>query len=269
MPSMGEHVLPTWHSLSAREIAAFVERDPVVVLPLASIEQHGPHLPLSTDLEIGLGILRYAFRKLPTDFPACALPSQWVGASTEHLSFPGTLSIDPDLLTTMVVELGRGLSDSGVRRLVLSNSHGGNRGALDAAGLRLRREEGLLVVKASHGLFPPPETVDLPESEWRDGIHGGAIETSMMLYLRPELVHREEFRNGASLAEELARDLRRLGPETDASFSWLAEDLNPAGVVGDPRLANEEQGRRLVEYYGSALAEVIQDARAFPLERLS
>ena len=167
MPSMGEHVLPTWHSLSAREIAAFVERDPVVVLPLASIEQHGPHLPLSTDLEIGLGILRYAFRKLPTDFPACALPSQWVGASTEHLSFPGTLSIDPDLLTTMVVELGRGLSDSGVRRLVLSNSHGGNRGALDAAGLRLRREEGLLVVKASHGLFPPPETVDLPESEWR------------------------------------------------------------------------------------------------------
>ena len=266
---MDEQTLPQWQSLSTAEVEAFVERDPVVVLPLAAIEQHGPHLPLSTDLEIGLGILRSAVRQLPEDFPLRVLPPQSVGSSEEHLGFPGTLSLDGELLSAVICEIGRGLANAGVRRLVLSNSHGGNANAMDTAGLRLRQEEGLLVVKASYFRSAPPEDTEITQSEWRHGLHGGDVETSMMLHLRPDLVHPERFFQAHSLGEELEADLSRIGPESEASFSWLAKDLNPSGVFGDSRLADAEKGRFLVEHYAKLLSEVIQDARAFPLERLA
>jgi creatinine amidohydrolase len=266
--AMGDGALPLWQSLTTVEVADLVARDPVAVLPLAAIEQHGPHLPLSTDLDIGLGLLEEALRHLPDDLPAVVLPPQAVGTSAEHLSFPGTLSLTADVLTEVVCGIGSALAEAGVRRLVISNSHGGNLGFLEEAGLRLRREEGMLVARATYFRFPRPDAVELPEVEWRDGFHGGAVETAMMLHLRPDLVRAEAIENHPSIVAELEGKLRRLRPEGEAPFSWLAEDLNASGVVGDARLANAEDGRRLVEHYARVMAEVIEDARAFPLDRL-
>lgn len=258
-----------WHALTTDEAAAVVERDPVAILPLAAIEQHGPHLPLSTDLDIGLGLIERAFDHLPDDVRAWVLPPVAVGASAEHMRAAGTLSSSPEQLIASIVSQGEGLARSGVRRLVLANSHGGNRHAMDAAGLTLRSEHGMLVVKASYFRFDRPDDADLPESEWRHGLHGGAVETAMMLHLRPDLVRADAIARFPSLGEELEGTLRRLGPEGQASFSWLAGDLNPHGVVGDARLATAELGARLVAHYGRALADVILDARDFPLDRLA
>lgn len=258
-----------WSALTTEEVRELTERDAVAILPLASTEQHGPHLPLSTDLDIGLGLLAAAFRVLPRDFPAFALPPQAIGASREHAGFPGTLSLEADLLAALIEEVGAALAASGVRRLVLANSHGGNRGALDQAALRLRAEHGLLVVKASWYRFPRPETVVLPEAEWRHGLHGGAVETAMMLHLRPELVQRERARPARSIGEDLEGSMSHLGPEGEASFAWLAGDLNESGVVGDASRADPRMGEALVEHYGSVLARVVLDARAFPLDRLA
>jgi len=246
-----------------------VLRDPVVILPLAATEQHGPHLPLSTDVDIGIGLLDAALGCLPEEADVQTLPPIAVGASQEHARFPGTLSVTTEELTHSIVEKGVALARSGVRRLVLSNSHGGNRYAMDAAGLSLRAEHGMLVVKANYFRFDRPESVVLPESEWRHGLHGGALETSMMMHLRPDLVLTDAIADFVSLGVELEQTMRRLGPEGQASFSWLADDLNPEGVVGDARLATAEKGERLVEHYGRALADVILDARDFPLHRLS
>jgi creatinine amidohydrolase len=265
---MADHQIRYWQSMTTLEAGRLADQDPVIVLPLAAIEQHGPHLPLSTDLEIGVGLLASAVRHLPHDFPVWVLPPQAVGSSREHSRFAGTLSLDPELLGGVIVAHGSALAGCGVRRLVLSNSHGGNRQALDAAGLRLRQDYGLLVVKASYPDFPPPEGLALPASEWRHGLHGGAVETAMMLHLRPDLVRPALFGEGPSLGEELEATMRRLGPEGGVSFSWLAGDLNPGGATGDARRANAEMGRRLVAHYGEALAEVIRDAKAFPLDRL-
>jgi creatinine amidohydrolase len=258
-----------WHELSSAEAAAAARRDPVVILPLAATEQHGPHLPPSTDLDIGEGLLGAAFHHLPDDANVWALPPVSVGASQEHARYPGTLSVTTEQLTRSIVEEGAALARSGVRRLVLSNSHGGNRHAMDAAGLSLRAEHELLVVKASYFRFARPTDVELPETEWRHGLHGGAVETAMMLHLRPDLVREDAIASFPSLGERLERTLRRLGPEGQASFSWLADDLNPQGVVGDATLATAAMGARLVEHYGGILAEVIMDARDFPLDRLS
>jgi len=266
---MPEPTIRYWQALTTSDMASVVARDPVVILPLAAVEQHGPHLPLSTDLEIGMGLLAVAFRHLPDDYPAWVLPPQAVGASLEHAHLGGTLSLDPDVLGAVILAHGEAMARCGVRRLVLSNSHGGNRQAIDGAGLRLREAYGLLVVKTSYNRFPPPRDVQLPEAEWRHGLHGGAVETAMMLHLRPDLVRTDEVADAPSLGLTLEASARRLGPEGAASFSWLADDLHPSGVTGDATLADAGMGRRLVDHYGTALADVIRDAREFPLDRLA
>ena len=258
-----------WQTMTTADAGELAARDPVVVLPLAAIEQHGPHLPLSTDLEIGMGLLAAAFRHLPAEFPAWVLPPVAVGASREHERWPGTLSLDPDVLASVIHHHGVAVARCGVRRLVLCNSHGGNRAAMDGAGLRLRAEQALLVVKASYFRFARPEDVNLPDDEWRHGLHGGAVETAMMQHLRPDLVHDARIEDERSLGQDLEGSMRRLGPEGPAAFAWLAGDLSPSGVTGEARLADAAMGRRLVEHYGQMLADVIHDARTFPIDRLT
>lgn len=265
---MNPDSIPHWHSLTTREARDAAARDPVVILPLAAIEQHGAHLPLSTDLDIGLGLLTKAFANLPDDFPAFVLPAQAVGTSDEHMGFAGTLSLPAGVLSELIQQHGAALRACGVRRLVISNSHGGNRHAIDEAALALRRLHGMLVVKANYVMFPRPADVDLPEAEWRHGLHAGAVETAMMMHLRPGLVRTPPDHPHTSLGVELEATLKHLGPEGTASFAWLAGDLDGTGTAGNPRLADEEKGRRLVAHYGKILAEVILDARAFPLARL-
>ena len=261
--------LRRWQDLTSGELGRLASADAVAVLPLAAIEQHGPHLPVSTDLEIGMGILAAAGRGLSGGDRVVVLPAQPMGASEEHLRFSGTLSLPPELLCRVLVAVGATVASSGIRRLVVLNSHGGNRAVLDQAALQLRRELGLLVVKATYPRFSRPDSVQLPEGEWRHGIHGGAIETAMMMHLRPELVRLEALASFPSLGEELEAEGGILSPEGAASFAWLAGDLNPAGVTGDPRLANSEMGELLVEHYGRVLAKVIREAAEFPLERLA
>lgn len=258
-----------WDEHTSVELAKRIERDPVAILPLAAIEQHGPHLPLSTDVDIGAGILTEALARLDDEVPVVVLPTQAIGTSLEHARFPGTLTLRSDALEESLLGLAASVADAGVRRLVISNSHGGNKAAIDEVALHLRAELGMLVVKASYFRFPRPEKVVLPESEWTHGLHGGAVETAMMLHLRPDLVREEEVRRFASFGEELEADMAHLAPEGAAPFAWLAGDLNPDGVVGDATLATASMGERLVAHYGSILAEVVRDAHAFPLDRLA
>lgn len=261
--------LPRWQSLTTVEVQHLARRDPVAILPVGAIEQHGPHLPLSTDLDIALGLIEGATRYLPEDPPAVVLPPQVVGASLEHARFVGTLHLDHRELTELIVALGASVARAGIKRLLLCNTHGGNLPAIDAAGLALRDQLGQLVVKASYFLSDPPDDVDWPSSEWRHGLHGGAVETAMMLHLHPEQVRRDEVRATRSLGEDLERSLRRVGPEeAGTAFSWLAGDLSRTGVAGNAKLATADVGARLVDHYSRILADAIQDAKDFPLERL-
>ena len=266
---MPDSSIRSWQSMTTAEARHVGATDPVVILPVAAIEQHGPHLPLSTDLDIGLGLLENAFQHLPSDFPAWVLPPQTIGSSGEHLSFPGTLSLDNDLLGRIVSTLGAAVARCGVKRLLISNSHGGNRQVIDAAGLQLRRTSELLVVKSHYFLFPRPAGVDLPDAEWRHGLHAGAVETAMMRHLRPDLVRASEVTDFPPLGDLLERTLRHVGTDEEgASVSWLAEDLNRAGAAGNATLASAAMGERLVNGYGQILADVIRDTKEFPIDRM-
>lgn len=261
-----------WQDLTAPELARrAAAKGATALLPLHAVEQHGAHLPLSTDLEIGRGVLAAALGELPGDRPLLVLPEQGVGASREHGRVPGTLWIPGALLTDWVIALGRGLATSGIGRLVVFSAHGGNRAVLDEAGLVLRDEVDLLVVKVTLARLPrpelPPHGPTLPDAEWQEGIHGGAVETSMMLHLRPDLVRMEALEEdrasapppGALPAGHLRVAGGKLAPEGPAPLAWLAGDLHPSGVAGDPRLASAELGRHLVTGYGRWLAALLDE----------
>jgi len=258
-----------WQEMTTTDAGRLSGTDPVAILPLAAVEQHGPHLPLATDCIIGQGLLAAAFERLPKDYPAWVLPMLSVGASMEHGDFPGTLSLEPETLIACVCQCGRAVAAAGVRRLLLSNSHGGNSGVMDLAALRLRRECGLLVVKASYFRFPQPDPPCLDAEELQHGIHGGALEVAMMRHLAPEQVRTDQLGRFESLGQVLARDCRYLGAGRAAAFAWMARDLNPAGVVGNAGQGDAATGERLVAHFGGVLAALIEETRVFPLDALS
>lgn len=247
-----------WNELTSPELGALAVDKAVAVLVLGAIEQHGPHLPLATDLIIGEGLLQAALEKLAPEYPVLVMSPLAIGASEEHNHFAGTLSLAPDQAAAMIVSVGECIHRSGIKRLVLVNSHGGNHAVMNMAALELRRRLGMLVVKASYLRFDPPAGV-LDAEELRLGLHGGRSETAMMLQLRPELVDMDRAADFQSSAAEQTL----LGPEGQASWAWLAEDLNPAGVAGRADLATAEQGRQLLDHYSAILAEVLSQAAAF------
>lgn len=264
---------PRWQDLTSREVAA-LSSESVAVMVLGAIEQHGAHLPLATDLVIGEGLLTAAQRQLPAGFPLVTLPPMAIGASDEHLSFPGTLSLSPELAIATLEAYGEAVARAGLKRLILINSHGGNKAVMDLAALRLRRRHGLLVVKLHYMRLPLPDTLSadalpaegLPIEELRHGLHGGAVETAMMHYLAPTQVRLDHLAEVPSCGQTMEAQGRRLGPEGEASFAWLAEDLNPLGVVGNAHLGTRELGEQLVAHYGERIARLIVETAETSLD---
>jgi len=256
-----------WQDLTSTELARLVDDATVAVLPLAAIEQHGAHLPLSTDLDIGLGLLDAATERLDLEQSVIVLPPLALGSSLEHSDFAGTLSLMPEMAIRVIESLGEAVHRAGIRRLVLFNSHGGNKAVIDLAALKLRAAHAMLVVKANYFRFAPPTQV-LPAEELRHGLHGGALETSMMLYLIPHKVRVDHLSDAVSEGRLREQAGSTLGPEGDAGYAWMAQDLHSSGVTGNATLADAETGRRLVEHFGARLARVIEEAGRFDLTTL-
>ncbi len=254
-----------WQHLSAPELAELADEDGVALLALGAIEQHGPHLPLSTDLDIACGLQTAALARLDPALEVFVLPPLALGASEEHTGFAGTLSLTAGQFSAQIQAIGEGLNRVGLRRLVIVNAHGGNIGWLGPTAVSLRRRLGMLVVKANYMLFEAPAHL-LGADELSHGLHGGQAETAMMLYLHPELVRSDRLEKFDSVAESLPANAM-LGPEGQAAWAWMAEDLNSAGVVGDAAAATPALGQELIDYYADRLAGVISETAAMDLTR--
>lgn len=245
-----------WQDLTTTEIDACDRRIAVCVLPVAAIEQHGPHLPLATDALINRGIVAEALRVGSNAATLLALPALDIGHSIEHTNFAGTLSLDAVTVLETWCTIARNVHAAGFDKIVIFNSHGGQKAIVDLAAVRLRQELGMRVARASYFSFGMPSGL-FDAEEIRLGIHGGEVETSLMLALAPELVRSSQLRDFRYRDERRARD-DVLSYEKPTGIGWLSEDLNPAGVVGNAARADAARGRRYLEFLGQRLVAVCE-----------
>lgn len=259
-----------WSDLTTTDFASLDLDRAIAILPLGATEQHGPHLPLSVDANLAHSMVQGAIAHLPADLPALFLPVQRIGFSPEHSAFAGTLSLKAETVIRLWTDIAESVLASGVRKLVLFNTHGGHVGLMDAVARDLRARLSMLVYSVSWFNLPliEPDGQDamarFPPEEQRFGVHGGQIETAMMMALKPRLVRQLRFQAFASTSEQRARDFPTLGNGRSAKLAWAAQDLNPHGVAGNAAAARLEDGLAVIEAAGRALAALIREIDQLP-----
>jgi creatinine amidohydrolase len=255
-----------WWDLTTEEFASLDMERVVALLPVCAVEQHGPHLPLRVDAAINAGILERALELLPADFPLLVLPAQNIGSSDEHAAFPGTLSIRYETLGRLWFDLAESVFRAGCRKIIFFNSHGGQPQLIDIVCRDLRVRLNMLAVNCAW--YNVTEMADLFDAgELRHGIHGGAVETSLMLYLHPELVKMEWARNFVSRAIAVEAENPVLRVEGATRIGWQTQDLNELGACGDATLAQASLGKKLLERAAQALVALAADVSRYRTNR--
>jgi len=235
----------------------------IAVLPVAAVEQHGPHLPVGVDTQIMRGYLDRVVERLPQDLPCLFLPIQQIGASLEHTGFPGTLSLPAEVAIRAWTAIGESVARAGCRKLVILNAHGGNSALLNVANRELRLHHGLMTFLTHPGV-PADQGGTSPAGELGMGVHGGTDETSMMLHLAPHLV---DMSKAERRVPEGMADNRYVRFGGRVSFGWLSNDFFPDGYIGDPTPATAELGRTLFDGSVQAFCEALAEIAVFDYGR--
>ncbi|MGC2779364.1 MAG: creatininase family protein [Bradyrhizobium sp.] len=251
-----------WPTIGTPETARWI-----AVLPLAATEQHGPHLPLGTDVYIAEAYLAGVRALLPAELPATFLPVQPVGISTEHVDYPGTLSLPTDVALRSWQAIGESVARAGIRKLVIVTSHGGNSAAMTLVAQDLRASHRMLVVTTSWSRFGVPDGL-FSADELRHGIHGGAVETSIMLARHPALIRSGAIADFPSSGAEMEKTNRVLSTQRPAPLAWQTQDLNASGAVGDATQASADKGERVLDHGARAFCALLEDVDNFDVNGL-
>jgi creatinine amidohydrolase len=268
-----------WSDLTTRQFAQLVTSPSiaqvVAVLPVAATEQHGPHLPVSVDAALVEGVVDAALPHLPADLPILFLPTQHIGKSNEHIRFPGTLTLSAQTVISLWMDIGASVARSGIKKLVLLNSHGGQVSIMDIVARDLRTEHDLIVYSANWYNLPLGDAVMglFPAAEHRFGIHAGDIETSMMLALKEKSgirgIDMTQAQHFHSTSQDRAAKYHVLGNGTSAKLGWQMQDYNPQGAAGNAAAATAAKGHALLNAAGLQLANLLKEVSDLPLSTLN
>lgn len=267
MPSTPPLPLPRFEE-NDRTLANEARTNWIAVLPLGAHEQHGPHLPFETDSLIAAGIVQRLIAAKPEQLPATFLPVERIGYSIEHMDVPGTRTLSFAQAVNRWLAIAEGLADQGIRKFVMLNAHGGNSPLMTIVATEARVRFDMLAVATSWTRFGQPEGWIAPQDKAID-IHGGDIETSVMLALYPDKVDMakaESFSSRQTEFQEKFRHLRAYGPH---SFGWKMSDLNPVGVAGNAKAATAERGEMLLAHAVSGIIELLEDVDSFDMSAFS
>lgn len=256
-----------WTELTWPDFANGDTANWIAVLPVAAVEQHGPHLPVGVDAMIGQGYLDAVMELLPDDLPAVFLPMQSIGMSNEHLGFPGTLSLSPETVIRAWTEIGESVYRAGVRKLLLVNSHGGNVPMIDIVARNLRVRLGMLAVTISWHRFGYPEGL-FSGRERTHGIHAGGVETALVQAFRPEVVRTDLIADFPAATLGMEQEFAYLRAGVPAGFGWMAQDISPVGAIGDAGEGSAEKGEACAKYGARAFIGLLSDVNRFDLGRL-
>jgi len=223
------------------------------IVPMGSLEQHGPHLPLSTDTIIAEHLSNRISERCKT---AIVLPPIEFGFASEHASFPGTISLRPETLSNILLAIAESLTKSRLIRVFIVNGHGGNRATIEV-GLGKMKESFPEMHAYSFTIIDvvKPKYNEIRKSARKLVGHADEIETSMMLAIDPELVDMSKaVREEPSLPTPLSFESEDMAK---ISFAWNAKELSKSGVIGDPQLASADTGRILLDYATEEILRII------------
>src|ERR1700722_8735080 len=233
----------------------------------AAPDRPGPHLPLGVDSFIAEAYLARARAEIPAELPVTFLPIQWIGQSDEHVAFPGTLTLSGPTVIGAGTEIGEGVARAGVKKLVLVTSHGGNVSAMEIVARDLRVRLGMLAVTVGWHRFGYPDGAFAPD-ERRHGIHGGDIETSLMLAGRADTVRMDKAVAEMPTTVAMQQEFKWLGAFRPAGFGWMTQDLHPSGAVGDASRATPEKVEAGLVQGAKGFVRLLGEIDRFDLARL-
>lgn len=256
-----------WQDMTWQDFQSGNPLEWIAVVPVAAIEQHGPHLPLSVDADIAEGYLARVQELLPEALPATVLPLQAIGKSGEHRDFPGTLTFSYETIIRAWVEIGESVYRAGVRKIVFVNSHGGNSSVLDIVTRELRERFGMFAVLTSWHRLGYPDGLFSAEEKLH-GIHGGEIETSLMLAFAPESVRMEKLDDFVPVTKSMEQEFNHLRAAVPAGFGWMTQDLQETGAIGNAKAATKHKGDAAADHGARAFVALLEDVARFDLKRL-
>lgn len=250
-----------WTDFTAADFDAINPDKTIAIMPIAAVEQHGPHLPVGTDTIINQSMMELLAERAPASLDIRILPVQAIGKSNEHIWARGTITHTATNLIDAWTQIGLEVARAGIKKIIFVNSHGGNEEVMGIVARELRVRAGMLAVKSGWRFTPPDVLTDL---ERRHGIHGGDAETSLILHFKPHLVDMAKAQNFVSIAARDEQQFKYLRPTGAFGhvYAWIASDINPAGAVGDATLATADKGRTIAEANVAGMLEVLAEVES-------
>jgi len=230
------------------EVKQLNRENTVAVIPVGSMEQHGPHLPFSVDIHVSSRIAEDLEKRMPE---ILLVPPIWTGVSAHHMDFPGSITLRAKVFIDLLHDVCASLRHHGFRQIVLRNGHGGNRASLEVLGQELFVEFGLTVNTLAYWDLVPDLVKSLKKTKSSGMGHSGELETSLMLYLAPQLVNRNEIPQG-----ELG--IEAPGPTTGIKRYVNMKEHSKPGVIGMPSAATAEIGKKLYDGALDALEKAVR-----------
>jgi len=245
-----------WKELTAADLRAKAEAGAIVLLPVGSMEQHGPHLPVGVDTFLSEGMCKAAAEAIATETAVVVAPTLWCGMAEHHMAYGGTFTLDIPTYRAVLGCLLKSLERHGFKRVLIVNGHGGNIAALASFLPDLAREIPGVALRVTTP-YEPAQKAIAPILEDQERVHHACeVETSMMMVLAPDTVRRDK------LTE--AHGPPHWTPQPAGVARYVSfREATPSGVIGDARRANAEKGEKLLAALRDAILAILRDARTW------
>jgi creatinine amidohydrolase len=237
--------------LTAADLRDKAQADAIVLLPVASMEQHGPHLPVGVDTILCEAVCKAAAEAVIDEMAVVVAPTLWCGMAEHHMAFGGTFTFDIPTYRAVLLRFLESLERHGFKRVLIVNGHGGNIAALGAFLPDFARETGLTVRFITY--FDPARAAIAPLLDDQDGVHHACeVETSLMMVVAPDTVRREKLAEAHGPAKSSS-------PPVGVGRYRSFRDISASGVIGDARRANADKGQKLLAACRDGVAGIVRN----------
>ncbi len=244
-----------YEDLSSSEIKR-INKKTVLIFPFSSIEQHGSHLPISTDKKILEGIISKFNSKFASN-KYLIMPQIYIGSASEHKSYDGTISLNSVDFIQYSIKIIEQFCKKKFKNILLLNSHGGQISHLDIAAKEIKSKyKSVDIIKANYFLFNGFEKI-INKKELTYGYHGGEFETSIMLYLYPKLVKSNKLKKHQLSPDAKSKNI--ITYEKNIKRAWNTTDISKSGIIGDPTKASALKGKKILEVTSNTLKKIITE----------